>query len=86
MTDMSRSVHTVLAASFARVFGYALTLDTESTALTIAGWDSFKYVQVILEMETQYGIELDGPDIDDVANFGDLVALITRKIVDRPGQ
>ena len=86
MTDVPDAVRTALAASFSRIFGHTAALDANATSQTIAGWDSFKYVQVILEMETRFGIELDGPDIDEVANFGDFVGLISRKIAERSGQ
>ena len=44
------------------------------------GWDSFRYVEVIVELETTYGIELDGPEIDDVHTVGDLVILVQHKV------
>ena len=74
-------IYVTLTDIFQRVFGQgqgAVTADM--TSHTIAGWDSFKYVRVILELEAAFGIELDGPEIDDVRDVGDLVLLVQTKI------
>ncbi len=74
------AIYTTLTGIFQRVFGQGQDpVTAESTSHTIAGWDSFKYVQVLVELEIAYGIELDGPEIDDVNDVGDLVRLIETK-------
>jgi acyl carrier protein len=53
-----------------------IELHAGSTPDTIAGWDSFKYVSVIVALEKTYGIALDGPELDTLQTVGDLAALI----------
>ncbi len=80
MTPPADAVYATLAAIFRRVFGREPgALDAGATSQTIAGWDSFRYVEIIVELETTYGIELDGPEIDEVHTVGDLVALVLAK-------
>ncbi len=57
----------------------SIVLRSDSTPETIAGWDSFKYVSVLVAIEAAYTIELDGPELDNVQNVGELVALIQSK-------
>jgi acyl carrier protein len=56
-----------------------IVLRPESTPDTIAGWDSFKYVSILVALEAAYNVELDGPELDHVQNVGELVALIQSK-------
>jgi len=56
-----------------------IVLRADSTPETIAGWDSFKYVSVLVAIEAAYTIELDGPELDTVQNIGELIALIQSK-------
>ncbi len=86
MSDAAGEVYATLSAIFARVFGREQgALEAGATSQTIAGWDSFKYVEVIVELETIYGIELDGPEIDEVHSVGDLVELVRQKAAVRRG-
>ena len=79
MTDFD-SVLAALAKIFRRVFDHDIPgLDAGATSRTIAGWDSFKYVEIIVAIESEYGIELDGPEIDEVENVGDLARLVLDK-------
>jgi len=56
-----------------------IVLRPDSTPETIAGWDSFKYVSVLVAIEAAYSIELDGPELDNLQNIGELIALIQSK-------
>ncbi len=56
-----------------------MVVDATATSQTLAGWDSFRYVEIIVALEAAYGIELDGPEIDEVRNVGDLCRLVQRK-------
>jgi acyl carrier protein len=69
-----------LTITFRDIFSdTSIVLRPESTPETIAGWDSFKYVSVLVSVEAAYNIELDGPELDNVQNVGELVALIQSK-------
>ena len=80
MSAPTDAVYATLRTIFARVFEREQgLLDADATSQTIAGWDSFRYIEVIVELETIYGIELDGPEIDEVHTVGDLVRLVQHK-------
>jgi acyl carrier protein len=40
----------------------------------IRGWDSFKMVQLLVEAQDLFGVELRARQIDGIETFGDLVA------------
>lgn len=73
-------IYAELTVTFREIFrDPKIVLRPESTPETIAGWDSFKYVSVLVALESAYTIELDGPELDHVQNVGELVALIHAK-------
>jgi acyl carrier protein len=73
-------IYAELTITFRDIFrDTKIILRPESTPETIAGWDSFKYVSVLVAVEAAYNIELDGPELDNVQNVGELVALIQSK-------
>ncbi len=73
-------IYAELTVTFRSIFrDNTIILRPESTPETIAGWDSFKYVSVLVAIEAAYAIELDGPELDNVQNVGELVALIQAK-------
>ena len=77
--DFDHVMHT-LAGIMRRTFRRPdMDVDAAATSQTLAGWDSFKYVEIIVALEQAYGIELDGPEIDDVRNVGDLARLVESK-------
>jgi acyl carrier protein len=68
-------IYAELTITFRDIFrDTTIILRPESTPETIAGWDSFKYVSVLVAIEAAYTIELDGPELDNVQNVGELVA------------
>jgi acyl carrier protein len=77
-------IYAELTITFRDIFrDTRIILRPESTPETIAGWDSFKYVSVLVAIEAAYNIELDGPELDNVQNVGELVALIQAKATEK---
>jgi len=77
-------IYAELTLTFRDIFrDTRIILRPESTPETIAGWDSFKYVSVLVAIEAAYNIELDGPELDNVQNVGELVALIQAKAAEK---
>jgi acyl carrier protein len=73
-------IHDSLTRIFRDIFkDPGIVLKADSTPDTIAGWDSFKYVSILMAIENVYGIEMDGPELDHVQNVGELVTLIHDK-------
>jgi acyl carrier protein len=50
------------------------------TADQVPGWDSFRYVSLIMATEEYFGIKLQGADIDELQNIGDLVHVVAMKL------
>jgi len=73
-------IYAELTLTFREIFrDNKIMLRPDSSPDNIAGWDSFKYVSVLVALEAAYTIELDGPELDHVQNVGELVALIQAK-------
>jgi acyl carrier protein len=73
-------IHETLTQIFRDTFkDPRISLMLDSTPDTIAGWDSFKYVLVLMAIESTFKIEMDGPELDHVQNVGDLIKLISTK-------
>jgi acyl carrier protein len=56
-----------------------ITLSPELTAEDVPGWDSFRYISLIMATEKRFHMKLRGPDIDDLKNIGDLVSAVAAK-------
>ncbi|HXM24758.1 MAG TPA: acyl carrier protein [Chthoniobacterales bacterium] len=54
-------------------------LTPELTAASVPGWDSFRFVSILVATEEYFGIKFLGPDIDDLKNVGDLARAVARK-------
>lgn len=55
-----------------------LTLRDDMTAADIPDWDSLNHINLIVGIESEFGIELDGEEIAALACVGDLFALLER--------
>jgi acyl carrier protein len=53
-----------------------IDLKPETTAQDVEGWDSLANVQIMLNVERQFGIRLSAGKIAELRNVGDLVATI----------
>ncbi len=56
-----------------------IKLTPELTAADVPGWDSFRYVSLIMATEQHFNIQFLGPDIDDLKNIGDLARAVASK-------
>lgn len=57
-----------------------LQVDLKSTAMDVPGWDSFKMIEILLEIEKRFGTKMETRDIDRLKNVGDLVTRIADKL------
>ncbi len=44
----------------------------------IPGWDSLNYINLIVSIETEFGVQFDGEEIASLTRVGDLVALLAK--------
>ena len=56
-----------------------LVLKAELTAKDVAGWDSFKQIEIIIAVQEHFGIKFRTRELDTLNNVGDLVSLIADK-------
>jgi acyl carrier protein len=57
-----------------------LKLVPEMTAKDVAGWDSFKQIEIIVAVEARYGIKFNTRELDSLQSVGDLVKTIAGKL------
>lgn len=70
-----------LTKVFREVFGDdTITLEPQTTADDIDGWDSMSHINLIIAIEIAFGIEFTQAVIRSFNNVGDMQACINRKI------
>ncbi len=57
-----------------------LVLMTTLAAKDVAGWDSFRQIEIVIATEERFGIKFHTRELDRLQNVGDLIAMITEKI------
>jgi acyl carrier protein len=56
-----------------------IALTPELSAKEVAGWDSFKQIDIILAIEARYHVKFNTRELDSLHNVGDLVRVIAAK-------
>jgi acyl carrier protein len=56
-----------------------IVLKPETTANDIDGWDSFNNLNIMVAVETRFGIKMSSSEIEGLKNIGALVDLIMAK-------
>jgi acyl carrier protein len=57
-----------------------LQVTGRTSAADVPGWDSFKMIEILMEVEKKYSITFDTRDMDAVNTVGDLALRIKDKI------
>ena len=69
-----------LTKVFREVFGDdTITLDEQTTADQIEGWDSMSHINLIIAIEIAFGIEFTNEEIRSFNNVGDMQKCIEGK-------
>ncbi len=80
MTETSK-VYSGLTEIFNEVFMRDdMKLTPELSAKDVAGWDSFKQIEIIVSVEERFGIKLNTKEIDGLKCVGDLASVIEKKL------
>lgn len=80
-SGISPEIYAKLRDIFRRVFDRPdMEIFPESTSKTIAGWDSFRFVDLISAIETEFEIDLSGDQIDEITCVGDFAVAIAESI------
>ena len=56
-----------------------IVLKPETTAKDIDGWDSFNNLNIMVAVETRFGIKMSSHEIEDLKNIGELVKIVMTK-------
>lgn len=56
-----------------------MVLSPELSARQVPDWDSFKQIEIIIAVESQFGIKFGTREMDSLNNVGDLARLIAAK-------
>jgi acyl carrier protein len=79
MTDDAK-IYALLTEIFNEVFDRDdMQLTPALSAKDVAGWDSFKQIEIIAATEERFGIRLNTKEIDGLKNVGDLASAIGKK-------
>lgn len=57
-----------------------LVLTRELDATQVKNWDSLNHITLIIALETRLGIEFGSEELIDLANVGEMLDLIERKL------
>ena len=58
----------------------SIVLSEQTTAADIPSWDSFNHINLVMMVETEFGIRLKTSEITHLKNVGELMDLIATKI------
>ncbi len=71
---------TKLQDVFRRVLNQpALVLTRDLTAADVKGWDSLKHIELIVSIESVFGIRFKTAEVGDLDNVGELVDMVNTK-------
>jgi acyl carrier protein len=76
-TDIQARVNGVFQAVFDAP---GLTVDSETTANDVDGWDSLTHIDLIVAVEKEFKIRFRTAEVNGMKNVGDLVRLIEQKV------
>ena len=57
---------------------FDLVLRPDLTAKEVDGWDSYKMIEILVAVESHFGMKVKSKELDDMENVGDLVKLIRK--------
>jgi acyl carrier protein len=60
------------------LMNFDLVLRPDLTANEVDGWNSFKMIEIIVAVESHFGLKVKSKDLDEMENVGDLVTLIRK--------
>ena len=58
------------------------TLSNESSGLNTQNWDSLRHIELMLAVETAFGVRFSMPEMVSMQNLGDMRKLLIEKGVD----
>jgi acyl carrier protein len=57
-----------------------LQISAATTARDVEGWDSFNHINIVVAVESRFGIKINTAEIEELKNVGEFVELVKRKL------
>jgi acyl carrier protein len=57
-----------------------LEVTMRTTAEDVEGWDSFNHVNIVVAIESQFGVKFNAAEAEEVRAVGEFVRLIEKKL------
>jgi acyl carrier protein len=57
-----------------------LTVTPATTAEEVEGWDSFNHINIVVAVESKFGIKIHTAEVEELRNVGELVELVEKKL------
>ena len=71
----------ILTEIFRTLFNNSeLNLDDKLVATDVPGWDSFNHINLIINIEEEFGVKFTNAEIEKMQNVGDLKKILAIKI------
>ena len=81
---MNHNVSERVNGVFRKVFkNESISVNRDTTAKDITGWDSITHLHIISGMEEEFQIEITGFEVMNMENVGDLMDLLEEKLSDQ---
>jgi acyl carrier protein len=72
-----------LKAVFSALLGVdASRIDHDSSPSTIGAWDSIKHIDLILEIEDQFGVSFEATEVFGLNSYRNILQLLEEKLAD----
>jgi acyl carrier protein len=75
--EIYEGLKAIFEATFRRT---GMALRPDMTAADVPGWDSFRFVSLIMGTEERFSIKFSDADLEDFNNVGDLANAVARKL------
>lgn len=59
----------------------SIVLSSTTTAADVPGWDSFAHINLMLTVESEFGVKFRASDLEQMHSVGDIVGFIMHKRV-----
>jgi acyl carrier protein len=57
-----------------------LHIRAATSARDVEGWDSFNHLNIVVAVESHFGIKINTAEIEELQNVGEFVELVNRKL------
>jgi acyl carrier protein len=74
--EIYRGLNTIFRDIFMRD---DIFLSPDTTAADLAGWDSFKQIEIVMAIEEYFKVKLNTREVDGLKNVGDLAKIVANK-------